>query len=103
MLYNKKTEYESEIKPQLIKLKKLCIKHNIPFFFSACVENTENTSNYENEILSALSKGLDLNKDFFPGFVKVTLGFETIYPQDKLEINPGDIDFNDFVEDDLNG
>ena len=54
MLYDKKTEFENEIRPQMIKLKKLCIKHDIPFFFSACVKNAEDDSFYVNDILSGL-------------------------------------------------
>jgi len=90
MMYDKREEYESEIKPQLDKLKRLCIKHQLPFFFAACVANNEKESVYEKDIYSGLAKGLDLKQDYFPDFVKITLGFETVFPVTKIEIDPNE-------------
>ena len=90
MIYDKTTEYEECIAPQVLKLKKLCIKHNIPLFFATCVKNSETDSTYVKDIYSGLAKGLDLKTDYFPDFVKVTLGFETKFPSKKIEICPED-------------
>lgn len=97
MNYDKTKEYEEYVKPQLVGLKKLCIKHHLPFFFATCVKNDDKESIYEKEMYSGLARGLDLTEDFFPDFVKVTLGFKTTMPRETLCFVPEDIN-TEFVK-----
>lgn len=85
MTFDKKDDYKESVKPVVDQLKKLCIQKNIPFFFCACVKNTEDNSEYEKELFSGLANGLNLNKDFFPDFIKVTAGFKTKMPIEETE------------------
>lgn len=90
MNFDKTENYNSNILPILEKLKKACIKNEIPFFFAACVKNDENTSEYEKEIYSGLAHDISLTKDYIPDLVKITLGFEAQVPFERLELDPND-------------
>lgn len=96
MNYNKKREYDEFIKPELIKLKKLCMTYDIPFFFTVCVKNDENDSVYINDMYSGLAKGMNLTKDYFPNLAKVMVGFETRMPQEKILFEPEELN-TDFI------
>ncbi len=85
MTFDKSEEYNRQIKKYVQKIKKACIDCNVPFFFAACVQNDENGSQYEMDSFSALSGDMHLTEDFFPEFMKVTLGFKADIPRPSPE------------------
>lgn len=92
MTFDKRQEFEDYIKPQLVGLKRLCIKHDLPFFFAVCVENNKDESVYESEMFSGLAKGLNLTDDYFPNLAKVMCGFETKMPYVPIDFQESEID-----------
>lgn len=96
MTYDKRKEFEEYIKPHLTGLKRLCLKYDLPFFFTTCVENTDKESVYESEMYSGLAKGLDLTNDYFPNLAKVMKGFDTKFPKEIPSFEPDEMDV-DFI------
>lgn len=96
MTFDKRQEFEDYIKPQLVGLKRLCLKYDLPFFYAVCVENDEEKSLYENEMYSGLAKGIDLTADYFPNLAKVMRGFDTKLPSEPLLFDADDGFNNDF-------
>lgn len=74
--YDKKTEFDTQVKKHLIALKKACIKNDIPFFFAAAIKNDNSKTEYVKEIYSGMAANKELKEDFFPEFMKVTLGLK---------------------------
>jgi len=97
MTYDKRKEFEEYIKPHLVGLKRLCLKYDLPFFFTACVENTDETSVYESEMYSGLAKGMELTDDYFPNLAKVMIGFDTKFPSNIPNLDPEELN-TDFIE-----
>lgn len=89
--FDKKKEYETQIKKTVQELKQLCNKAHIPMFFAACISNDNNDSQYEIELLSAKICETKLTKDWLSDFVNITLGFDTIVPSGKVEIDIDDL------------
>lgn len=96
MLYDKKKEFDEFIKPKLTEIKKLCMIHDVPFFFTVCVKNDENDSLYMSDMYSGLAKGLNLTKDYFPNLAKVMVGFDTAMPHEKMIFEPDELN-TDFI------
>lgn len=96
MVYDKKQEYEEEIAPIVTELKRACIKHHLPFFFTTCVANDECNSEYVKEIYSSLTSGVELSEDYFVNLIKVMCGFETRMPFQELSVEPDD--FTEFSD-----
>lgn len=74
--FNKTKEFDTQIKKHLTALKKACIKYDIPFFFAAATENSSKETKYIKEIYSGMASNNDLTDDYFPEFIKVTLGMK---------------------------
>lgn len=65
-IYDKSKEYDdSEIVDTILKLKWLCNKFEIPMFLSMAIQNDENKTTYKNELISAVSSGIELKDDKF--------------------------------------
>ena len=47
MTFDRTEEYEKYIAPQLVGLKKLCVKYHVPFFFAVCIANNDKESVYK--------------------------------------------------------
>lgn len=81
-IYDKTAEYNSEISEKVKELQKLCTMYAIPYFMSFAVKNSEDKTEYVNEMLSPAAQGIVLHKNNFPNFVNVTNGFSTYLKQD---------------------
>lgn len=75
--YDKKEVYESKIKGKVEEIAQLCRDNDIPFFFTACVENTENDSTYVAEASSPEVYGFSIEKNHFEDHVNIMNGFTT--------------------------
>lgn len=84
--FNKKAEYK-KIQEKLHEIKTLCKKENIPFFFAACIENDQQDSTYDLEMLSPEVCGVRLTKNWFNKFVDVTVGFDAVPPEKPIEMD----------------
>lgn len=95
-----KTEfYEQEIKEKLIEIKRICNRNQIPFYFSACIKNTEEDGSvYINEMINAKTNNIVLRDDKFPDYLNVFNGFKTTYFQDDFAIDTEHLNFLDDLE-----
>lgn len=85
--FNKSGEYQAEIQEKIHELKMLCKKHNIPFFFASCTENSRTDSTYVLEMLSPEICQTKLSKNWISKFVDITLGFDAVPPEKPIEFN----------------
>lgn len=93
--YNKEKEFEAQAKKHLNALKKACIKCDIPFFFAAAVKNDDTDTEYKMDMYSGMAAKKELKKDFFPEFIKVTLGMKADIkrPEEKfIEIDTDELE-----------
>lgn len=88
--YDKKDIFLNEIQPYLDKIHKICSDNEIPFFFSACVENTDTTSNYIRDCVSSGACDLELTNDEINRHIMVSRGFklrDSVYDeQEEMEL-----------------
>lgn len=87
--FDRTAGYE-QLKKHLAAIKKICIKEDIPYFFAACVKNDDTHSEYKKEMYSGLSSGKELTEDWFPEFVKVTLGMKVDIQRPQIEFDLDD-------------
>ena len=87
MTYKKNDVFSNEILEKVYELKVLCKKENIPFFFAACVENNDEASKYELEMLSAAICDTKLTDDWISKFVAITRGFNAVPEEKPVEID----------------
>jgi hypothetical protein len=102
-IIHKKEVYEEEIAPLVKRLNLLLRAHGIPYFFSACVENDENGSEYVHDGNLCGSNGIALHDDKITDFLRILCGFRVksaesedggyyiAPPADEIEIDFGDI------------
>lgn len=79
--FDKRAEFKEHVAPIVAKLEKTCIEHEIPFYFSAAVENSPDGTQYEERARTAGPYGLILTDDQLVNHVKVSAGFEVIVPE----------------------
>lgn len=74
--FDKRKEYDEQVAKHLAALRKACVKADIPFFFAAAVKNESTGTLYKKDIYSGMAAKKELKDDFFPEFIKVTLGLK---------------------------
>ena len=74
--FDKTKDFDAQVKKHLTALKKACIKYDIPFFFAAAIKNTPDKTEYKKEVYSGMASRQELTDDYFPEFIKVTLGMK---------------------------
>ncbi len=84
--YDKKKMYNKEIKPIVEQLKAKSAMLGIPFFFSACVKNTQEESEYVNEGFLCGSGDIVLKDDRITPHLNIALGFRAVPPDESLEL-----------------
>lgn len=70
--------YNSEIKPKLIEIKKLCKLYKLPFFFASAPLNNEKKTKYEYESNLTGSNRIVLKDDKFETFLGVIVGLPMV-------------------------
>ena len=85
--FDKEAVFEAKIKPLLQEITSLCSANDIPMFFSACIKETGEKSEYKNECVSPRSHGINLSNDRFSDYIGVTLGFNTIPPVERPDFD----------------
>ena len=76
--FNKKNTYDEKVKPILNELAKVCDEEEIPFFFTAAVENNDNDTVYKSEVRISEIYGYSLTVDQIAKHTNVTKGFMTV-------------------------
>lgn len=76
--FDKTAAYENNIIDIVNKLRAECSRNGIPMFVSVCIKNTPKETIYKNEMVSAVSSGVNLTDDKFIDFVNVLNGFTTV-------------------------
>ena len=67
--------FDAEVAPLLKQLKAVCKVHKIPFFFSACIENSEEGSEYFHDGNLCGSNQIVLKDDKITDFLRILCGF----------------------------
>lgn len=107
-IYDKREIFESECRELLEELMLNCRLHGIPCFFTACVKNTPESSEYTTNVDEAYKdidfindavcpggKGINLTNDLITKCLAVTAGFNVVPKRTDLEISFDDIDDSD--------
>lgn len=84
--FNYTDKYYTEIDEKVKEIKTLCLMYKIPFFFAFAVENTNHSTKYVSELLSAGAQSLKLTDNKFPDLVNVMNGFGT-YLKNNDDVN----------------
>lgn len=79
-VYDKKKIYQNEIAPHVVQAMRLCVKHNIPFFFQCAVANTEKETTYAGDFWLTGAGQINLADDRFERHLAVMNGFDTYWP-----------------------
>jgi hypothetical protein len=87
--FNQKEVFDKEIAPKLEEIKKLCLLNNIPMFFTACVSNSNDTTEYESELISPDMLDAELKNNHFPRHINVMHGFATVPANEMIELKFG--------------
>ena len=103
--YDKRQIFEKHCRPMLDELILTCRLFGIPCFFTACVKNTEDGSDYIthvddsfsskdyiNDAVCPGSKGIELKDDQITKYLAVAAGFDVVPKRENLEISFEDID-----------
>ena len=85
--YDKKEEFETQLREKVQEILKICNKEQIPVFISFAVKNDEKKTEYINEMFPSATNDIFLKNDYFPNFVNVINGFRTVPPQKIVEID----------------
>ena len=92
-IFDKEKAFQAECAEHLDRLRKHCIHIGVPFFFTACVRNDEQTgSKYISDGIITGSDGIELADDQIKRHLLVNIGFDVIPSKDDLEIQMDDPD-----------
>jgi len=83
--FDKRKIYEDEIAEVVMELKLLCNKYKLPMFVSVCVKNGKETE-YVSDMVGSASNDIFLQDDKIPKYVNILNGFDTVPPNEILEI-----------------
>ena len=97
-IFDKREAYKSLIAEKVIELKKLCHIQKIPMFITVCVANTEKSSVYEKEMISAATCGYELSDDQIAKHVNVSLGFDTIQPSSEMILDMDEVEISNYLD-----
>lgn len=86
-IFDKTEVFDESIAPKIEEIIQICNREHIPIFISACVKNTEESSEYKTDMFASASNNIHLKNDLIPRFVNVTNGFTTIPPTDIIDID----------------
>lgn len=106
--YDKKDIFEKDCRDLLEELILNCRLHGIPCFFTACVKNTPDGSEYTTHVDEAYQdtdfvndavcpggKGINLTNDLITKCLAVTAGFDVVPKRQEMEFSFDDIDSPD--------
>lgn len=100
-VFDRSDIYASRIEPIVKKLKNECAVAHIPFFFSACVKNDEEGTEYQNEGHLCGSGDYKLTDDRITPHLNVALGFKTVPPRSDMEIDMDMMNAWEFDEEEI--
>lgn len=84
--YYKRQAYEHTVRPLLEKITNICKGNAIPFFFTAAVENSAESTVYINTSLMPIEVGVHLTDDHFEAHMKIDRGYIATLPEIVPEI-----------------
>ncbi|BCJ93069.1 hypothetical protein acsn021_06380 [Anaerocolumna cellulosilytica] len=93
MTYNMKTSFDKQatyndtIKQKVQELQKLCILEKLPMFLSICTKNDEDTTWYENIMISPETMDLDLSYNVISKMVLCLNDDFKIVPKSDIEVS----------------
>lgn len=93
--FDKRMDFDKDCKHLLDELTLACSLHKIPFFFTACVANDFENSDYVSDGVVTGSRNIHLADDHIVKHLAVVRGFEVVPSRQDVEINMDEIDFPD--------
>ena len=75
-VFDKRELFEEEVTPLLEEIKTFCKVNKIPFFFSACVKNDNEGSEYIHDGNLCESNKIVLTDDKITDFIRILCGFK---------------------------
>ena len=81
----------AQLKTLVKKLDDFCFEHNIPYFFSAAINDTGKKTGYFSNTRSAIAMGIQLQDNYFENYLKVLNGCEVVFPETLPEVSFQDI------------
>ena len=84
--FNKEKVYKEKIEKLVDELRQICNQENMPMFLAICTSNNKKCTTYHKEAVTAATHEVKLKEDLIPKFINVTLGFETILPNEIPDI-----------------
>lgn len=82
-IYDYKEVYEEEILPHIKEVMRVCRQYRIPVFLTIPIQNKENETTYETEILTPGSEGICLYQDNIRKIVMVQADIEQLAIQEE--------------------
>lgn len=82
--FDERPFYEERLKKQIKKIRQECQARGVPFYFTACIANTQKDGCvYVSEAIVPEANGIRLPENHFAQHVNVDLGFDTVLPREK--------------------
>lgn len=97
-IYDKKDVFDKQMKPVLDELVSICRNHKIPFFYTACVANDDEHSEYRSDVVSPVGYDVILSDDKISKHIGVTAGFDVVPSRADIEMDVMDDVFDDGFE-----
>lgn len=74
-IYNKKKEFEEEVKPIIMQLLSITAARDMPCFVTVAVENTDKKTTYESTAVTPASINIELTDDKIKDHMLIRNGF----------------------------
>lgn len=91
-----KTElYNEQLKPLVQNIRRICIDHGMPMFFTVAIRD-DDTTFYQSEALTTKALGISLQNDHIPKHINVFNGFRTVPATERMELDMDPVNEIDF-------
>ena len=93
--FDKTNEFKAEIEPKLKEIKKICVKHNIPFITVFATANTDDATQYTTRGLFPGVQGIKLKDDKLKDVFGIMSGYTE---PDRVDFTEDDDDDDEFPD-----
>lgn len=77
-MYNKRDVFNQHIKKKMDEFAKECSLRGVPMFVTCAIEDTEDKTIYESDMVSAITNDITLNEDKIVKMANVLNGFDVV-------------------------
>lgn len=83
--FNRENIFREKLEALTTELSELCKKNSMPFFWTICVENSEDGTRYISDGASAPGRGIKLKDDKISKHLAVVMGFDVTRPMEEID------------------